>query len=52
MSRSAEASSHEQALLDFYQTFKDIVGYGWTLDNNPSVEAALQFVITHSKETD
>lgn len=40
-----EAAGHEAALRDFYQTFKDIVGNGWKIQNNPQVEAAMEFIL-------
>lgn len=40
-----EAAVHEEALRDFYQTFKDIVSFGWELNNQPQVEEAMDFII-------
>jgi len=40
-----EAAVHEAALRDFYQTFKDIVGNGWKIQNNPQVEEAMEFIL-------
>ena len=43
------AAEHEQNLADFYLQFKDIISYGWKLENSPYVENAVKFVGAHKK---
>ena len=40
----AAAAKHEQNLVDFYGTFKDILAGGWKLENNVEVHESVEFV--------
>jgi len=40
----SEAATHAEKLAGFYDTFKDVLAAGWTLERNVEVEAAVEFV--------
>lgn len=45
----AAALKHEEALIEFYDTFKSILAEGWTLLNDNVVEDAVKFIGTVKK---
>jgi hypothetical protein len=45
-----EAAKHGENLVEFYQTFKDILANGWAVKNNSDVEAAMEFMMAHKKK--
>jgi len=39
-----QAGKHESSLKELYDTFKDVLAYGWSLDFHPDVDEAAVFV--------